>query len=149
MKILLGVDDSSCSKAAIGFIKKMARPPGTKVLVVAVARMPVQAYSEVYAGAANVQAEAWEMAQRVCEDIASRAEAELKGAGLVTEARVLTGDPRDALVDLAETERPDLMVVGSHGRTGFSKLVMGSVATHVVTHAPCTVVVVKDEEAGK
>ena len=37
----------------------------------------------------------------------------------------------------------DLVVVGSHGRTGLGKLLMGSVASHVVSHAPCTVMVVK------
>jgi nucleotide-binding universal stress UspA family protein len=37
----------------------------------------------------------------------------------------------------------DLVVVGSHGRTGLAKLVLGSVASHVVTHAPCSVLVVK------
>jgi nucleotide-binding universal stress UspA family protein len=53
------------------------------------------------------------------------------------------GDPREGIVHAAETERADLVVVGSHGRTGLQKLLIGSVAAHVVTHAPCSVVVVK------
>ena len=68
---------------------------------------------------------------------------ELTGAGFSTEARVVRGDPRDALVDTARTMGADLVVVGSHGRTGLAKLVLGSVASHVVTHSPCSVLVVK------
>jgi nucleotide-binding universal stress UspA family protein len=53
------------------------------------------------------------------------------------------GDPRDAIVRVAEREHADLVIVGSHGRTGLPKLLMGSVASYVVTHAPCPVLVVK------
>jgi nucleotide-binding universal stress UspA family protein len=60
---------------------------------------------------------------------------------------VLQGDPREMLIEEARSERADLVVVGSHGRTGLDRLLMGSVASHVVTHAPCSVLVVK--EAGK
>jgi nucleotide-binding universal stress UspA family protein len=56
-----------------------------------------------------------------------------------------TGDPRDALLRLAADERVDLMVVGSHGRTGLAKLLLGSVSSHAVTHASCNVLVVKEE----
>ena len=55
----------------------------------------------------------------------------------------MRGDPRDVLVDTARNLHADLLVVGSHGRTGLAKLVLGSVAAHVVTHAPCSVLVVK------
>ena len=60
-----------------------------------------------------------------------------------TTVKVLPGDPREALVDTVRAENADLLVVGSHGRTGISKLMLGSVASHVVAHAPCDVLVVK------
>jgi universal stress protein A len=56
---------------------------------------------------------------------------------------MVQGDPRDALVETARQDRVDLIIVGSHGRTGLSKLLLGSVASHVVSHAPCNVLVVK------
>jgi len=56
---------------------------------------------------------------------------------------MVPGDPRSALVDEARQEHADLIVVGSHGRSGLSKLLLGSVASHVVAHAPCSVLVVK------
>ena len=56
---------------------------------------------------------------------------------------MLVGDPREALIEMARREGADLIVVGSHGRSGLTKLLMGSVASHVVTHAPCDVLVVR------
>jgi nucleotide-binding universal stress UspA family protein len=47
------------------------------------------------------------------------------------------------LEETVAVEHADLLVVGSHGRTGIKKLLLGSVASHVVAHAPCPVLVVK------
>jgi nucleotide-binding universal stress UspA family protein len=73
------------------------------------------------------------------------AETELRAAGFATESRTATGDPRDVLLRLLEDERVDLIVMGSHGRTGLAKLLLGSVSSHVVTHAHCSVLVVKED----
>jgi len=72
-------------------------------------------------------------------------EAELRVAGIATENRLSTGDPRDTLLRLIEEERVDLIVVGSHGRTGLAKLLLGSVSSHIVTHSRCSVLVVKGD----
>ena len=77
------------------------------------------------------------------KEVVARATRTLTDAGLKAEGRVLQGDPREGLLDLARQEHVDLIVVGSHGRTGLTKLLMGSVASHIVTHAPCTVTVVR------
>jgi nucleotide-binding universal stress UspA family protein len=53
------------------------------------------------------------------------------------------GDPGEAIVDAAEAERADLVVVGSHGRSGVGRAIVGSVSDHVVRHAPCPVLVVR------
>jgi nucleotide-binding universal stress UspA family protein len=53
------------------------------------------------------------------------------------------GDPRSVLIEAARREKSDLLVIGSHGRSGMAKLLLGSVASHVVGHAPCSVLVVK------
>jgi nucleotide-binding universal stress UspA family protein len=69
----------------------------------------------------------------------------LRRAGISTETRLLEGDPRDALVEFVRAERADLLVVGSHGRTGLAKLMLGSVSSHATTHASCSVLVVKQD----
>ena len=59
--------------------------------------------------------------------------------------RVVDGDPREVLVDIAFAEKTDLLVVGSRGRTGIARLLLGSVASHVAAHAPCSVLIVRGE----
>ena len=59
------------------------------------------------------------------------------------EHRLLTGDPAVAIARLAEEEHADLIVMGTHGRTGLTRLLMGSVAEAVVRRAPCPVLTYK------
>lgn len=59
---------------------------------------------------------------------------------------VLDGHPRDAIVDGARSEGAALVVIGTHGRTGLSRVLLGSVAESVVTHATCSVEVVRLRE---
>jgi nucleotide-binding universal stress UspA family protein len=69
--------------------------------------------------------------------------------GRPVRTEVVPGDPATELLRLAR-ERPfDLVVLGSHGRKGFSRLVLGSVAERVVRHAPCTVLVVRRREPAR
>lgn len=58
-------------------------------------------------------------------------------------ARVVVGDPAEAIVALAETLPATVIVVASRGRTGLARLMLGSVAGRVVRHAPCSVYVVR------
>jgi len=142
VKILIGIDGSPHSKAALDYVKNMTWPKETKVIVLAVS-IPIIAYAAVDAsGMAWMQSAEEEMTAQA-QDVAARSQGELRDAGLTTESRIVKGDPRDALIDTARSLHADLVVVGSHGRTGLAKLVLGSVATHVVTHAPCSVLVVK------
>jgi nucleotide-binding universal stress UspA family protein len=59
------------------------------------------------------------------------------------ETRLLEGEPASSIVDLARDVGADLIVIGSHGRTGLSRVLMGSVAEHVVRKAGCPVLTVK------
>jgi nucleotide-binding universal stress UspA family protein len=59
------------------------------------------------------------------------------------EHRLVSGDPAAEIVRLAETEGADMIVMGTHGRTGLRRLLMGSVAEAVVRRAACPVLTVK------
>jgi nucleotide-binding universal stress UspA family protein len=147
MKILIGVDDSPHAQAAIDFVKSMRWPDGARVLVLAAARPLVGAYLDAYVPAADDALQIEEEQFRFFEERARRGQRELEGAGLEVTARAERGDPREVLIEAARRERADLIVVGSHGRTGIAKLLIGSVASHVVAHAPCSVLVVKRDRA--
>ncbi|MFA4903760.1 MAG: universal stress protein [Desulfobaccales bacterium] len=63
--------------------------------------------------------------------------------GLTLDTMILTGRPDEAIVNAAIFKEASLIVVGSHGRTGLKRLLMGSVAERVIGHAKCPVLVVK------
>jgi nucleotide-binding universal stress UspA family protein len=142
MKVLIGIDDSPHSHAALHLAKTFPWPKGTSFIVLSVAPIGPMAYIAVESGGTAL----YELQQeqiRMHEELAARVERELREAGLDTKGRVEPGDPRDAIVRIADEEKVDLVVVGSHGRTGLPRLIMGSVASYVVSHAPCDVLVVK------
>ena len=146
MKILIGVDDSPHSRAAVEYVRKMTWPKDSTIEVLSVVRPVVALYAEAYVPGPTYVGTMNEEVTRFHQETAAKAERELQRTGLRTEARILNGDPRTELVEAARAERADLLVVGSHGRTGMAKLLMGSVASYVVTHAPCSVMVVKLRE---
>ena len=66
-----------------------------------------------------------------------------KARGVRTTGRLVDGDPRDAIPRAAKRTRADLVVVGTHGRTGLRQIMLGSVAARVVTTTPCPVLTVR------
>ncbi len=145
MKILIGVDESPLSRAAVEMVRRMEWPKDTMVMVLSVAQPVLPMGAELHTPAAAF-VELDEVMVRTHARTVSEACAALRGRGLETETKVLHGDPRTVLVEAARSERADLVVVGSHGRTGLAELLIGSVAQHVVTFAPCSVLVVKLKE---
>ena len=143
MRILIGMDDSPCSQAAMEYVCGMSWPKGTKVTVLSAMRPVVTGYIEAYVPTPEVTARIEQEQCERFEALLARAERALRASGLDARARTVRGDPREALLDAARAEHSDLIVLGSHGRSGFSKLLLGSVAGRIVTHAPCTVTVVK------
>jgi nucleotide-binding universal stress UspA family protein len=143
MKILLGIDDSEHSRAAVEWLKTAPWPRGTKVFVVSAVSVPVMVTTEVYAAGPQMNEQVFQEAVRSGEELTAKTEKDLRACGFDTEARVLHGDPRVALVNFAGAIGAELLIVGSHGRSGIAKLILGSVAAHVVSHAPCSVLVIK------
>ena len=146
MKVIIGVDDSPHSRAALEMVRKMRWPAGTHFAVLCAAPIVIPVYATADGGMGTyIQdlQDAQDQDARLHEELAGRVERELRNAGLSTKGHVDVGDPREAILRLAAAEHADLIVVGSHGRTGLRKMLMGSVASHVVAHAPCSVLVVK------
>jgi nucleotide-binding universal stress UspA family protein len=141
MKVLVAVDDSPFSRAALDFVKRAAWPAETEFVV-------ISACPPIWIGpgeaiAADAIVELNRQQERYHRETAEKAAAELRGAKLRVTSRALAGDPRHTIVEEARRDKTDLVVVGSHGRSGVAKLLLGSVASHVVSHAPCSVLVVR------
>ena len=143
MKILLAMDESAHSRAALDCVASMRWPLDVEIVVLSVASPMVVAHSLVDAGGLNYLRAAEEGNVHDHQELVSGVERELRERGHPTSGRVVSGDAREAIIEIARVERVDLIVVGSHARTGIDKLLVGSVASHVVTHAPCSVLVVK------
>jgi len=142
MNVLIGIDDSRCSEVVLERITAMLWPKDTRFVV-------LSAVAPIFVGpgeAASTDAigHLLEGQQRYHLEIANRGVERLKKAGLRAEARVVVQDPRAALLDASQATPVDLIIVGSHGRTGIQKLLLGSVASHVVTHAHCSVLVIRE-----
>jgi nucleotide-binding universal stress UspA family protein len=75
--------------------------------------------------------------------IESEAIAKYADSGIIIETRVLEGYPSSALLDVAKNTSSDLIVMGSHGRTGLKRLWLGSVAESVVQEAPIPILIVR------
>ena len=144
MKIMIAVDGSECSEPVVRFVARMRWPAGSRILVVSVANAAAGMVAAPFeAAAASAEIEALDVREH--EDLVARAARALTDAGLPCETRVVLGEPAHALLQAVRDEGADLLVVGSHGRTGLTKLLLGSVSAHVVGHAPCSVLVVKRE----
>lgn len=145
MKIVIGVDESPHSWAAVQFVKRNPWPAGSSLRIVAASPPVFLATGET--AAPNAIVEIIRQQEMAARELAERASSELRGCSLEVTSVMVPADPRSALIDEARQNHADLIVVGSHGRSGLSKLLLGSVAAHVVSHAPCSVLVVKEPRA--
>ena len=146
MKILLAIDGSPHSQDAVDEIARRPWPTGTAVRLVSVIRPYAPPATEVVLAAATVDT-IRQQQMSDAEQLTARAGELLAEPGLSVETVVREGDARSAILDEAESWGADLIVVGSHGRTGLKRLVLGSVAAAVVAHAHCSVEVVRRQRA--
>ena len=145
MRVLIAVDDSEWSKAAIQFVKSMTWPAKSEFVVLSVAPSMYLAYSlgDVPGGTPMVSQEIANQWLSHHELIATSYMREIEALGFQARPLGVSGDPRSMILETAAQEDSDLIVIGSHGRSGLKKLLLGSVSSHVVTHAHCSVLVVK------
>lgn len=152
MKILLAIDGSDASRAAIDSVSQRPWPKGTELRVfTAVTRIQVAptAGLDMLTGGSK----AYDLAS--LKDVNDRVELEARNLlGRVVQELSATGcdvqpvlepaaEAGQAIVGHAESWGADLVVLGSHGRTGIKRLLLGSVAEYVVRHAACSVEVAR------
>jgi len=89
-----------------------------------------------------------DVAEEIARENLSAYEAELLGRGVETQAILRVGYPFEEIVLMANDPEIDLVIIGSHGRSRITRLLMGSTAERVVEHAPCPVLVVKERYLG-
>jgi universal stress protein A len=134
-KILFPTDFSHTGDAALKMATTLARDSGATLLIVHVEESPnVYAGGEFYYGIPNPPSDEL---RRMLEEVKPA------DPSVPCEHRLLSGDPAATIVRLAEDEKADMIVMGTHGRTGIIRMLMGSVAEAIVRRAPCPVLTYK------
>ncbi len=141
-RILYASDFSPASRKAFAAALNMARTNRAAVTIVHVLS-PILLFPPDAAMGATV----WEEIQRGtrvwAEQRAAKLVAKAKMAGVRAAARILEGDPADLIVRAARAERADLIVLGTHGRSGLPRFLLGSVADRVLRMASQPVMTVR------
>jgi nucleotide-binding universal stress UspA family protein len=151
-RILLPMDGSESSMKAAGYAIAMARKKGennnAEVIALHVIHSEIKhVYSTYYGGSVNQNSidgiieDAKKEAQTWFDKV--QEEADENNVNLRREIIVNSRSIVGAVVDYAEQEGVDLIVIGSRGLSGFKKLLLGSTASGVITYAHCPILVVK------
>ena len=142
-RILVATDFAESAERALACAVQLARRHGAELVLVHV-YMDLPAYPEITAGqvvAIYEEQRAW------IEAALERRARAARGEGLLARAVLRTGPAASTIAETAKDEGADLLVVGTHGRSGLDRLILGSVAERVVRLASCPVLVVKSAEA--
>jgi nucleotide-binding universal stress UspA family protein len=135
-KILVATDGSEYSRRAMARALDFAESYGTELDVVSI----VEILPEIYSIAPQVVEERVEKTEEYMAGLRKQADSRgIKSRGFVRDS----AEPYNIITEIAEKEHVGFILMGSHGRTGLSRILMGSTAERVIAHAPCPVLVVK------
>jgi nucleotide-binding universal stress UspA family protein len=135
-KVLLATDGSETSSQAARAVAARPWPEGSEFRVISV--------EEPWAIKSSRAKH-----EKAPQEAVSSAEQVLGSAGLKATGEVLSGKPKEAILKAAQNWTADLIVVGSHGRRGFKRFLLGSVSEAVAMDAHCSVVVVRGPRKGE
>ncbi len=133
--IVMATDGSKFSAVAAGRAIAFAQSYGGELKVLSVVDVPTEFYAEAPAAVEDLV----KQAKAFVAEVKKQAEA----AGVEAETFVGEAEAYEAVNKLARDQKADMIVIGSHGRTGLRRLLMGSVAETVIGYATCPVLIVK------
>jgi universal stress protein A len=140
-RILAPTDFSELSKQGLTSALELAEAFGAKLLLLHVVEpppYPVEGIVPSHLGATLLN----DLERQASSDLAQMLY-EAQGSQVEVARRVVVGIPYRKIVEVAEEEKSDLIVMTTHGRTGLGHLVMGSVAEKIVRTAPCPVLTIR------
>jgi nucleotide-binding universal stress UspA family protein len=141
-RILHASDFSSASRRAFAKAVELAKANRAELIVTHVLMPPVPLMVDGYISPkayADIEAAARREVQKRLATLVTRA----RRVGVRARALLLEGIAADRIVRAARSTRADLIVIGTHGRTGFTRMVLGSVASRVISQAPCAVLTMR------
>lgn len=143
-RILLATDDSKCSQAALRLLSEQVRPNETEVRVFhVVEQLPLVVVGEMGVPAPDLEGLLQAQTKQAAEDLVAKTAETLRTKNVKVTTALLRGNPKTKILDAAKQWKAELIVVGSLGRSGLERFVMGSVSDAVACHAHCSVEVVR------
>jgi nucleotide-binding universal stress UspA family protein len=140
--IIAATDFSAHGQAAEAAAVELAKKLDARLYLVHVWQVPRAAAEGMWIVLEEVWSQLQDADRAKLQAALDKARHELPAA----EARFVVGDPRDGIVKTASELEADLIVLGTHGRTGLSRVLLGSVAEHVARHAACATWLVRGPE---
>ncbi|GFK95249.1 TRAP-T-associated universal stress protein TeaD [Fundidesulfovibrio magnetotacticus] len=141
-KILCAVDFSDHSPKLADYAVSLARCTGAKLICVYVAPSLSQ-YVGFHVPPSSIEAFVGEIVSGADSSMQAYLDAHFKGADAT--GKVLVGYPAEEILNMAEDEDADLIIMGTHGRTGIDRILFGSVAEKIVKSSKCPVLTIRPE----
>jgi universal stress protein A len=142
-KILYATDYSKASARALEEAVKLAKQNHAELLVVHVIEPAPFVAGEEEFGSGEMYVKLEDLAKQEAQASMTKLLARLKKTKVKAQGLLFKGSVQDQIVKVAKSKKVDMIVIGTHGRTGLSKLIMGSVAGKVVSSANCPVLTVR------
>ena len=145
-RIIIGVDGSGYSDAAVDEMSRRVWPEGSVVKVVSVVRLPFTPNEETRSLPDSYYSQLEKAETGKAQTAITSAVARLKQSGITQpeiESEIILGDAREKILDEAARWEADLIVLGSRGLGGFKRFLLGSVAQGVAAYAPCSVEIIR------
>jgi nucleotide-binding universal stress UspA family protein len=136
--ILVPLDFSADAEQAFNDALGLAQPLQARLTLLHVIYMPVAIEESLSVYLAEMESSA--------EQEMARYQQRVKDAGITAETVIVCGTPFREIIEVARTQQVDLIIMGTHGRTGMKHLLIGSVAERVVRLAPCPVMVTRHHD---
>ena len=147
MKILLAIDGSTFSDAAVKEVAQKPWPVDSEVKIISVVEPPLMPTVETWVPPDNyieaLEAAGEDQARAILSKAAARVQ-QGQGDHLRVATEIVKGHPKHAIIDEAESWGADLILMGSHGYRGLTRLWLGSVSQAVASHAKCSVGIVRE-----
>jgi nucleotide-binding universal stress UspA family protein len=149
MKILIGYDGSASANAAIADLSRAGLPAEADLRIISTSEIvlpPPLSFTLPSNGTLELQGILEENALGLARQAAEQVRSIFPNWKI--ELRVHAGSPASAIIDLADEWKPDLIILGSHGRSRLGRIILGSVSQAVLNEAHCSVRIVHGEDAG-
>jgi len=137
--ILVPTDFSACAQEAVDYALKLATRLDARVCIMHAYMMPITSWEGGWAFPQDVITQLEAAARTQLETTLEKAKAVLP----TVSASFYSGDPRDSVLKAATDLKADLIVIGTHGRRGLSRALLGSVTESIMRRAPCAVLAVR------